>query len=284
MTKILSLFDGSIYAQSVCGHTAWAANRLAATVEVLHVLGRRDLSSSPADLSGNLNVDARDELLLELSALDEQRAKLLQKRGRFILNEAKACLERNGVAQVVTKLRHGDLIETVAETSEATPLIVIGKRGEAADFAKLHLGSNLERLARSTHTPLLVASRAFKSIDRFMVAFDGSPSAQKTVDFVASSALLRGLECHILTIGAETDEARSALSKAAATLRAAGYVVHADIAAGSPDTAIAERTEAAGIDLLAMGAYGHSRIRHLIIGSTTTEMIRSCKIPILMCR
>jgi len=38
------------------------------------------------------------------------------------------------------------------------------------------------------------------------------------------------------------------------------------------------------IDLLLMGAYGHSRIRNLIIGSTTTSMIRSCKIPVLLFR
>jgi nucleotide-binding universal stress UspA family protein len=33
-----------------------------------------------------------------------------------------------------------------------------------------------------------------------------------------------------------------------------------------------------------MGAYGHSHIRNLIIGSTTTAMIRSCKIPVLLFR
>jgi nucleotide-binding universal stress UspA family protein len=33
-----------------------------------------------------------------------------------------------------------------------------------------------------------------------------------------------------------------------------------------------------------MGAYGHSRIRTLIIGSTTTEVIRSCLIPVLLFR
>jgi len=33
-----------------------------------------------------------------------------------------------------------------------------------------------------------------------------------------------------------------------------------------------------------MGAYGHSRVRSLIIGSTTTEMIRSCRVPILIMR
>ncbi|HBN50775.1 MAG TPA: universal stress protein UspA, partial [Thalassospira sp.] len=29
---------------------------------------------------------------------------------------------------------------------------------------------------------------------------------------------------------------------------------------------------------------GHSRIRNLIIGSTTTEMVRSCHVPVMMFR
>jgi nucleotide-binding universal stress UspA family protein len=33
-----------------------------------------------------------------------------------------------------------------------------------------------------------------------------------------------------------------------------------------------------------MGAYGHSRIRSLVIGSTTTAIVRRCKIPVLMFR
>lgn len=36
--------------------------------------------------------------------------------------------------------------------------------------------------------------------------------------------------------------------------------------------------------MLIMGAYGHSRIRNLIIGSTTTSLVRSCRLPILMFR
>ncbi len=31
-------------------------------------------------------------------------------------------------------------------------------------------------------------------------------------------------------------------------------------------------------------AYGHFRIRQLIIGSTTTSMVRTCQIPVLMFR
>ncbi len=114
MTRILALIDGSIYAQSVCDHAAWAATRAGAAVELLHVLGRRDVSSAPIDLSGNLDIDDRDTLLAELAQLDEQRAKLAQQRGRLILEQAKARLLAAGVADVTTKLRHGDIVETRA--------------------------------------------------------------------------------------------------------------------------------------------------------------------------
>jgi nucleotide-binding universal stress UspA family protein len=45
-----------------------------------------------------------------------------------------------------------------------------------------------------------------------------------------------------------------------------------------------ERVELGGVDLLAIGAYSHSRIRSLIVGSTTAATARRCRIPVLMFR
>lgn len=86
-TTIVACIDGSIYSHSVADHAAWAASRLPAAVELLQVLGRRAVSS--ADLSGNFTVDMQHSLLEELAALDAQRARLLQERGRHVLEEAK---------------------------------------------------------------------------------------------------------------------------------------------------------------------------------------------------
>jgi nucleotide-binding universal stress UspA family protein len=284
VAKLLALVDGSIYSHSVCDHAAWAAKRTGASVEVLHVLGRRDVSSVPANLSGNLDMDARDTLLAELADLDAQKARLAQKRGRVILDDARSRLSEAGVAEVATKLRNGDLVDTVLEFEADADLVVIGKRGEAADFATLHLGSNLERVVRASRKPILVASRAFRPIARMLVAFDGGPSAAKAVEQIAGTRLFTDLECHLLTVGEDAPEARRKLDAAAARLTAAGYDVKADLVPGQADAVISARVESGEIDLLVMGAYGHSRMRSLIIGSTTTEMIRSCKIPIVLFR
>ena len=266
--KLMALVDASVYARSLCDHAAWIAKRTDAAVEVLHVLGRRETAATPIDLSGNIALGARSALLEELSELDEQTAKLARKRGQAILDDARMILEQAGVDEVQVE----------------ADLVMIGKRGEAADFAKLHLGSNLERIVRSCHKPVFVASRAFRPIERFLIAYDGGASSMKAVDHVARSRLFAGLQCRLLTVGPETAEARKGLDDAQALLKAGGYNVQADILPGQPETAISEAVEAEGIDLLVMGAYGHSRMRSLFIGSTTTAMLRLCKVPVMLFR
>lgn len=284
MSKLIALVDGSIYSKSVCDHAAWIAERTGSPIEILHVLGRRETASAPADLSGSIALGARSALLAELSALDERRAKLAQKRGRAILEDAKATIEASGITDVATKLRIGDIVETITGMEADAGMMVIGKRGEGADFARLHLGSNLERIARSSHRPIFVASRAFKPIDSFLIAFDGAASSMKAVDHVARSRLFEGLSCRLLMVAQDTPEAQQRLQDAASILQAGGQSVQADIVAGQADSVIARTVESEGINLVVMGAYGHSRIRSLVIGSTTTEMIRSCRVPVMLFR
>lgn len=284
INKLVALIDGSEYSDSVCEHAAWIANRAEASVELVHVLGPRDNSKEPSNLSGSIGMGARSSLLEELSELDAQAAKLAQKRGRLVLESAKEKLVSLGVAEVTTMLRHGDFVDTVQEFESHGDLIVVGKRGETASAAKAHLGSNLERVVRASHKPILVAARAYKPVERILLAFDGGSSAKKAIKHIAESPVFAGLECRLLTVGNETPMTRQRLDEAAAELKGAGLTVETSIQQGEPDEAIAAYVKAEEVDLLIMGAYGHSRIRNLIIGSTTTEMVRSCKNSVMLFR
>jgi len=275
--KIIALVDGSVYAHSVCDVAGWAGARLGSGVEVLHVLGRREAGQQ--DLSGSLRLGARTALLEELAALDAKRAKLGMQRGRAILEDAKAVLAEAGV-EASTRLRHGDLLEELGSDFD---LIVIGKRGEAADFAKGHLGSNLERVVRGTKVPVLVAARAFAPVKRVLVAFDGGPSALRAIEHIAQSPLYTGLEITVVSVG-DVAGAQAGLEAAQTKLKAAGLVAKLRVVAGQPDVALGKLVEQDGFELLVMGAYGHTRIRSMIIGSTTTQMIRSCKVPVMLVR
>jgi len=281
--KIIALVDGSIYSASVCDHAAWIAQRTGAPVELIHVLGRRE-APEKADLSGAIRLGARTALLEELAEIDAQRAKLVSHRGRAILEDACAILDKAGVTDATSRLRHGDIVEAVAEVEGNARVILIGKRGEAADFAKGHLGSNLERIVRASHKPVFVASRAFRPITKVLVAYDGGVSAMRAVDHISRSTLFKGLDIHVVTVGQASPEVKKGLEDARAMLRAAGIEAETSVLPGQPETALAKLVDEAHFDMLVMGAYGHSRIRSLIIGSTTTEMIRSCKVPVVLIR
>ena len=280
---ILACVDGSVYTDSVLAHGAWAGKRLNVPVQPLHIQPPGSEYAGPPDLSGAIGLGAKSSLLEKLTQMDEARSKLDQQKGKLILEHAKEVLIGAGIGAVSTLHRRGSLVETLSELEASTQLSVLGKRGEHADFASLHLGSNLERVVRAAHHPVLVASRSFQPIERFVIAY-GGPSTRKAVDFVAASPLLAGLECHLLKVGADNDENRRSLAQAAEQLRQAGFAVQSKIEQGKADETITAYVKANAIGLLVMGAYGHSHIRTLIIGSTTSSMLRSCPIPVLLFR
>jgi len=281
---ILACVDGSVYTDSVLDHAAWASQRLNAPVQVLHIQPPSSEYAGPPDLSGAIGLGAKSSLLEKLTQMDEARGKLDQQKGKLILEHAKEELAEAGVGRVTTLHRRGSLVETISELEPSSQLSVLGKRGEHADFASRHLGSNLERVVRAAHNPVLVTARAFAPIERFVIAYDGGPSTRKAVDFVAASPLLRGLECHLLRIGADNKKNRAVIAQAATQLTQAGFAVQSLIQPGQPDEVISAYVKSNRMNLLVMGAYGHSHIRTLIIGSTTSSMLRSCPIPVLMFR
>lgn len=284
MIKLIAFVDGSNYSKSVCDHAAWVATRLGSSVDLIHVRGRRKDSGPTVDLSGSIGLGARTNLLTELAEQDGQIARLDHQRGRTILQDARESLQAAGVSQVSTLLRNDGIVETVQDFESGAGLIVIGKRGKKTESDETHLGSNFERVVRASHKPVLVASRSFRTIKRVLIAFDGGPSANKAVDYLAGKKVFNDLECHLLNVANPSNEAEQRLENTANLLRDAGYPVKTTLRAGQPETVICEMIQTNDIDLLVMGAYGHSRIRNLIIGSTTTAMIRSCKIPVLLFR
>lgn len=284
MKKILTCTDGSIYSQSIYDLTAWAAKHTDAAVHVLHMLEAHRERAETSDLSGNIGFDSGETLLKELVSLEETKNRFAREKGKLILAEAERYLTGAGLSNVTIEQLHGELVEEVVKQEVDADLVIIGKRGESAHSAKLHLGSNLERVVRASIRPVLVASRQFVPIEKFLFAYDGSLSTEKALKFLLEWPLLKEAECHILRSGKVDADAEWFLNEVAAKLKAVGYPVKIHILAGSVEDAIADTVQKENIQMLVMGAYGHSRIRQLIIGSTTTTMVRTCHVPVLMFR
>ena len=280
--KLITLIDGSVYAESVCDHASWIAQRNQADIALLHVIGRRQAARQ--DVSGTLALGARSSMLEELTRLEGDMARVAQQHGRALLDGAADRIAAEGIKRPETRLRIGDLIEESNEALTEASMLVIGKRGEAADFARLHLGSNLERMVRSSSKPIFVASRTFKPIQRVMIAYDGHSPARKAVEAIGTDPLFKGLEIKLLMVGDDDETNRVRLEEPVQLLQNAGLKVSSELVSGQPVDVISARAGTDEFDLLVMGAYGGGRLRSMFIGSTTTEMLISCRVPVLLFR
>ena len=288
MKKILLCSDGSTFAENTYRYGAWFATNLKAEeVDVLCVTdirGQQAISNN--NLSGSIGFDASKNLLNRLVELEHEKAKINHQRAKLVLQEAAKTLKSEGVENINLLHETGFLVDCLAEFEADCDLIVIGKRGEAAEFASGHLGANLERIVRSSKKSCLVTSRQFKPIERVLVAYDGSPSSQKILRFIADSSIFAGLELHIITVAknATDSKAIAQIESAGQLAQQAGFEPVCSVVEGHPEKAISDYITEKDISILLMGAYGHSRIRHLVIGSTTAQMLRSSNIPVLLIR
>ena len=117
-----------------------------------------------------------------------------------------------------------------------------------------------------------------------MIAFDGGTSALKAVHYASKEPLFKGCELHLVSVGKAGSSLEKDLDDAATGLRGAGFEVKAAHLQGDVEDVITAEVTSRGIDLLVMGAYGHSKIRQMVIGSTTTSLVRTCLVPILLFR
>lgn len=284
MKNILVCIDGSNYGQVCTSYAVWLAQKTEARISALYVSELWQYETPlVADFGGALGTQPYMGLTAQLREIEAGKAKVIENyvRGEF---------EKAGLADRVDFYhRSGLLVDCIDEFENQRKdisAIVLGKRGENANFAKGHLGSNMERVIRASKLPCFVANRKFIAQKKLVLAYDGSPSATRALEFLATQKEFIEQEVHLVTVAkprAEADATRL-LFEAEARLKGGPLAPITQVLSGTPGEAIENYVNENEITCLIMGAYGHSRVRQFIIGSTTTELVRRCLIPVIMFR
>lgn len=282
---VYACIDGLATTHAVVDGACWAAQRLRAPMALLHTLQRPEPMPPVGDYSGVIGMGAQDVLLQRLNTLDEERSQVAQQAARRMLAEAQAHAEAAGVPSPQVLLRHGELTDVLLEQEPSARLFVLGRQHCATAARKLRLDYRVEGVIRSVRQPVLVMTAPdFTAPRGFVIAFDGSDTARRAVHAVARSPLLQGMAGLLALAGEPTLEMLQALQDAQDHLEQAGFEVVTQIVPGVPEQALPALLQARGNMLLVLGAYGHSRIRQLIVGSTTTALLRLCTVPVLVLR
>jgi nucleotide-binding universal stress UspA family protein len=176
----------------------------------------------------------------------------------------------------------GVVSRTIIEHSGLADLIVMGRGGEHSEWLEGLVGSTAEAVVRRSTLPVLLTGQSTVEKERVLVAYDGSAHAQNALRTAVAFAEAWKPELRILIVG---DDASDALRT-----EIHGYLEAHDIneeivdASGDPGELIVETASEWGADLVVMGAYGHSKVRELVVGSTTTFVINHASCPVLLAR
>ncbi len=283
MSKIIACIDGSLGTNTVCDYAAWFSQKLQAPLELLHVIDTPK-AQAPQDLSGAIGLGSRETLLKELVELEQRKGKIAIEHGNILLQEAKQYVLDNFSLEAHSFQRHGSLLETVADLEDNIRVLIMGKHGTETSNLSDKIGTQIESVVRAIHKPVLITSAPFHHPRSFLVAFDDSPTARKCIERIASSQLLNGLDGHLIYVGTPNQEMLNQLAWAKEQLEAQGFNITANTLDGEVDKAILAYADQQHIDLVVVGAYGHSKIRQFFIGSTTTQLLASVAKPILLLR
>lgn len=279
---VLACIDGSTYSDAVVDYAAWVARTVGAPLKLLHNIEHRN-NPAVADLSGNIGLGTREDLLEELVALEERRSKILLEQGKVMLDRAAQRAIEAGVSEPIKLQRHDSLTESLIDMEEEIRVLVVGIRGESHEKQSDRIGQQLEGVIRALHRPVLVVNQPFSvAPSRCMLDYDGSEGARKALDMVATSPLYKGMKCHLVHVTKEADS--PLLSDACAVLQGAGVEVVPASLQGDVEMQLREYQQQHQIELTVMGAFGHSRLREMLFGSLTNHMLTHSKMPLLLLR
>ncbi|RIW77580.1 universal stress protein, partial [Acinetobacter baumannii] len=281
MSKIIACIDGSLVTNTVCDYAAWFSDKLNSPIKLLHVIDKPK-AKAPQDLSGAIGLGSRETLLKELVELEERKGKIELEHGQILLREAKNYLVEKFSIDAQSFQRHGSVLETIMGMEDDIRVLVMGKHGNETEHDSSKIGTHIENVVRALHKPVLITSAPFSPPKSFLIAFDGSQTARKCVERIASSPLLKGLAVHLVYVGNPNSEMQNQLSWAKEQLESQGFNITSNTLDGEVDKAIINYAEQHQIDLIVVGAYGHSKIRQFFIGSTTTKVITSANKPVLL--
>jgi len=183
--------------------------------------------------------------------------------------------------------READFTESIAETGRLYDLVVLGQSDPDRDSPLPRVLP--EDLVLTLGRPILVIPYIgeFAAFDHVLIAWNGTREAARALH--DAMFLIEGADA-VTVIEVDAPGGDPALpshgtADVVAALKRRGVAAHAEptVTDGTPVAdIILSRAADLTADLIVMGAYGHSRLRELVLGGVSRSFLQEMTVPVLM--
>jgi len=276
--KILIPTDGSEYGRSALEYGIYFSEKTGADIQGLHVIDIRLLQPPMiSDISGTMGLPLYQEFSDSLEHdLDE--------KAENVVHTFRERCQAAGLTPKVIKIT-GIVEERIIEEAKTADWIIMAQRGERVRRGeRTFLGSITESVVNLSGKPVMVTPAEFHPIKKMALAYDGSPSSEKALKLSATLASEMNWSFQIIIISDDRQDAVELGKKATTSLASLGVTGEISVLPGRENKQLINFIQKGAVQLMAMGAYGHNKLRRLLMGSTTSYVIRNSTIPILLTR
>lgn len=217
----------------------------------------------------------------------EMQTEALEQQGQAVKSAFEAACADPGLRWEWREAR-GVAVDELASQARYADLLVLGQSNP--DEPDHELPGVPDEVLLAAGRPLLLLPHGGASRQpgkRVLVAWNASRESARALH--DALPLMRGAEQVTVMVadvdGGEAEEAAAPGADICLHLARHGIVAQAQHVRGSDidvSDILLSRAADLDVDLIVMGAYGHSRLRELMLGGVTRQMLRQMTVPVLM--
>jgi len=247
----------------------------------IYVADERVISApcwAAAGVMDSLSPDC-DPILLEQA---EILSKQMRQQGEKALKDLRQRSQVAGV-EVETYFESGIVSQIILTYAKQVDLIVMGRYGAGGKWSGPLLGSTFEAVARHASTPVLATVSDARPLHTILAAYDGSDRAKDALSYALHLVTKKDRQLVILTVDDGRNDRAAASYEAAVLAKEKGVDAKRLLIKGHVAEEILKAAREENADLIALGAYGHSRFLSALLGSTVDDVVHNAEIPVLVC-
>jgi nucleotide-binding universal stress UspA family protein len=272
---ILVAQDGSPPAQAAASVAIQMAQSRNLVIRGLYVVDEALVLDTYADYQTELGdigqPVSRDDLVARFMERGETALQLLATR-----------CQAAGVP-VTTEIEFGSVLELLLQDAAQVELLALGRRGHRHAVDPHRLGGHFRAIAHRIQRPLLVGGDEQRPIQRLLLAYDGSETAQRALGW--ASLLQQALSARVIVLAVQdSGDAPGQWSLELETQVAQSNLGHYEFLTriGQPAAEIVAVAAENQVDLIVMGRYHHIALLEWLAGSTVDKVLRNTGLPVLV--
>lgn len=175
--------------------------------------------------------------------------------------------------------------ETILEEMQHHDLVFLGRDAnfqfetQAADTRTWDLV-----LHRASRPVIVVPENEVAKTSTVALAYDGSVAATRALRAFVASGLAKDRALHVVTVNETGAVAWEIATEGVKDLEELGFKaqLHNVVSVLPLTEALLQTAGQIGADLIVMGAFAHSRLRHLFRGSVTQQLVEQTTVPLFL--